>query len=98
MSRLLIVGFFGTTVLLGSAVQAEVQIQTVTVGNPGNAGENSGESEPDGYGPDRICGAVDYVYNIGKFEVTAGQYKEFLSAVAATDTHGVYNPSMDSNS
>ena len=27
-----------------------------------------------GYGPDRICGAVDYTYNIGKYEVTAGQY------------------------
>ena len=37
-----------------------------------------------GYGPDRICGAVDYTYNIGKYEVTAGQYTEFLNAVATT--------------
>jgi len=37
---------------------------------------------------------VDYVYEIGKFEVTAGQYTEFLNAVAATDTYGLYNPYM----
>ncbi len=78
-------------------VQAEVVIDTVTVGNPGNAGENSGESEPGGYGPDRVCGAVDYVYRIGKFEVAAGQYTEFLNAVAVTDTYGLYHPWMDSN-
>ncbi len=69
-------------------------IETVTVGDPGNAGENSGESEPGGSGPDRICGAVDYTYNIGKYEVTAGQYTEFLNAVANDDTYGLYNTSM----
>ena len=69
----------------------------VTVGNPGNTGEWSGESYG-GYGPDRICGAVDYAYNIGKYEVTAGQYCEFLNAVAATDTHGLYAPNMNSHS
>ncbi len=77
-----------------SAAQA-VEIQTVTVGNPGNAGENSGQSEPGGYGPDRICGAVSYVYNIGKFEVTAGQYTEFLNAVADDDIYGLYIANMD---
>ena len=68
-------------------------VETVTVGNPGNAGEWSGESYG-GYGPDRICGAVDYTYNIGKYEVTAGQYEAFLNAVAATDTYGLYNTNM----
>ncbi|GAF94378.1 unnamed protein product, partial [marine sediment metagenome] len=33
-------------------------------------------------------------YNIGKFEVTAGQYTEFLNAVAVTDTYGLYNPDI----
>jgi len=66
---------------------ADVIIDTVTVGNPGNAGEWSGESYG-GYGPDRICGAVDYTYNIGKYEVTAGQYTAFLNAVAAHDNNG----------
>ena len=50
-----------------------VNMEWVTVGNPGNAGEWSGESYG-GYGPDRKCGAVGYIYKIGKYEVTAGQY------------------------
>ena len=70
-----------------------VVIDTIPVGNPDNDGELSGAGAG-GYGPDRICGAVDYVYNIGKFEVTAGQYTEFLNAVAGEDTYGLYNTSM----
>ncbi len=70
-----------------------VVIDTVPVGNPGNTGELSGEGAG-GAGPDRICGAVDYVFNIGKFEVTAGQYTEFLNAVANTDTYELYNTRM----
>ncbi len=86
-------GFWGS----GAAGVQAVEIQTVSVGNPGNAGEGSGESYG-GWGPDRICGAVDYVYNIGTFEVTAGQYTEFLNAVAATDTYGLYNERMNVDS
>ena len=71
-------------------------LETVPVGNPGNAGEWSGESY-DGFGEDRICGAVDYVYRIGKFEVTAGQYTEFLNAVAKTDTYRLYNGWMNND-
>jgi formylglycine-generating enzyme required for sulfatase activity len=68
----------------------------VTVGNPGNAGELSGAGAGGDawYGPDRICGAVAYEYKIGKFEVTAGQYRAFLNAVAKTDTYGLYNTVM----
>ena len=58
----------------------------VIVGNPGNAHDTHG----DGYG------GVDYVFDIGSYEVTAGQYTEFLNAVAATDTYGLYSPFMDS--
>ncbi len=36
-------------------------------------------------------GSVAYTYNIGKFEVTAGQYCDFLNAVAADDTYGLYS-------
>jgi len=79
--------------LAAGAVQAAITIVTVPVGNPGNAGEGSGQSYG-GYGIDRICGAVAYTYNIGKYEVTAGQYKEFLNAVAKTDTYGLYNTGM----
>ena len=79
-----------------SSLQATVIIETVPVGNLGNIGELSGAGAG-GYGPDRICGAVSYEYNIGKYKVTAGQYAEFLNAVAATDTYGLYNTSMDSH-
>jgi sulfatase modifying factor 1 len=69
--------------LAAGAVQA-ITIDMVTVGNPGNAADTHGA----GYG------AVAYTYNIGKYEVTAGQYKEFLNAVAKTDTYGLYNTNM----
>jgi sulfatase modifying factor 1 len=78
---------------LGSLAQANITIATVPVGNPGNAGEWSGESYG-GYGPDRICGSVGYNYNIGKYEVTAGQYTAFLNAVARTDTYALYSTGM----
>ncbi|MDP6634076.1 MAG: SUMF1/EgtB/PvdO family nonheme iron enzyme [Phycisphaerae bacterium] len=68
---------------LGSAAMA-LNIETVPVGNPGNANDAYGA----GYG------AVDYAYNIGKYEVTAGQYTEFLSAVAATDPYRLYSTNM----
>ncbi|MBN2560099.1 MAG: SUMF1/EgtB/PvdO family nonheme iron enzyme [Phycisphaerae bacterium] len=67
---------------------ADMVIDTVPVGNPGNADDTHG------YG----YGGVAYTYNIGTYEVTAGQYCEFLNAVAATDTYGLYNPNMDSHS
>ena len=70
-----------------------VTIETVPIGNPGNAGELSGEGAG-GWGPDAIVGGVDYTFRMGKFEVTAGQYAEFLNAVADTDTHSLYNTSM----
>lgn len=62
-------------------------IQTVPVGNPGNAAD--GRYETPGYGD------VGYTYGIGKYEVTAGQYTEFLNAVAATDTYSLYSSYMD---
>jgi formylglycine-generating enzyme required for sulfatase activity len=63
-----------------------VTIDTVQVGDVGNAADTRYETP--GYG------SVGYEYNIGKYEVTAGQYTEFLNAVADTDTYGLYNPSM----
>ena len=59
-------------VLLATMAQADsithgtttINMDFVTVGNPGNAGEWSGESYG-GYGPDAICGTVDYTYNTG---------------------------------
>ncbi len=91
-----LVGLLGLALACTSVVQAEVVIDTVTVGNPGNAGELSGEGAG-GFGPDRICGAVDYVYDIGQFEIAAAQYTEFLNAVAKSDSYGLYSEYMNSN-
>lgn len=60
-----------------------VDIEWVTVGDPGNAAD------------DTRFGAVDYTYRIGKFEVTNTQYADFLNAVAADDTHALYDRKMD---
>ena len=103
MSRFAVILFSAVVLACSGGVQA-TGIETVTVGNPGNAGELSGAGAG-GFGPDRICGAVDYVYRIGKFEVTAGQYTEFLNAVASydpahpnheshADPHKLYNIEM----
>ena len=82
--------------LSGDAVidfQTTMDMPFMRVGNLGNTGELSG-SGAGGDGPDRVCGAVDYAYRIAKFEVTAGQYTEFLNAVAATDSYGLYAAEM----
>jgi sulfatase modifying factor 1 len=73
-----------------SGASADVVIDTVPVGNAGNAPDTR-------YGTPGY-GGVGYTYNIGKYEVTAGQYAEFLNAVADTDTYGLYNPTMWSGS
>lgn len=91
MSRVVVICF--PIVLLSAGVHAQVVIDTVPVGDTGNEGELSGAGAG-GHGPDRICGAVDYIYNIGRFEVTAGHYAEFLNAVAAEDPYGLYNTNM----
>ena len=69
-------------VLPWGSAQAIVTVDTVTVGNPGNDAD------------DTAYGSVAYVYDVGKYEVTAGQYAEFLNAVATTDTYGLYHPDM----
>jgi formylglycine-generating enzyme len=73
-----------TSFLLAVArtASADVNIATVQVGNPGNAVGTYG------------FGTANYTYNIGKFDVTSGQYAAFLNAVAKTDTFGVYNSAM----
>jgi formylglycine-generating enzyme required for sulfatase activity len=70
-----------------SAHAASVTYQLVPVGNPNNANDTIGA----GYG------GVAYEYQIGKYDVTIGQYTDFLNAVAATDTYGLYNANMGTN-
>jgi formylglycine-generating enzyme required for sulfatase activity len=58
----------------------------VTVGNPGNANDTGGT----------LNGAVAYSYQIGKYDVTIGQYAAFLNAAdpSGTNPNGIYNASM----
>ena len=79
-------------VLFTGATQA-LTYETVLVGNAGNAADTFVDPDDElvaSFGD----GAVAYEYNIGKFEVTAGQYTELLNAVAAADPYGLYNPAM----
>lgn len=64
---------------------AQVSVSTAVVGDTGNQADDTG------------YGAVGYQYEIGVYEVTAGQYTTFLNAVAASDTYGLYNPGMVSD-
>jgi len=75
------------TVLVADA--RAVTIDWVPVGNPGNPADTTVRSDgTSGYG------SVAYNYAIGKYDVTIGQYTEFLNAVAKTDTHGLYSTGM----
>jgi formylglycine-generating enzyme required for sulfatase activity len=68
--------------LIPSRTLAAITVDTVLVGNAGNANDGTG------------YGAVAYDYHIGKYEVTLNQYSAFLNAVAATDTYALYNPNL----
>jgi sulfatase modifying factor 1 len=80
--------FFLSTVLLFSGLAAHnttmaaITVQTVFVGDAGNANDSTGR------------GKVDYSYSIGKYEVTVGQYGAFLNAVAKSDPYGLYHVNM----
>ena len=66
-----------------NAAWAAVTIETVAIGNAGNAPDPATGS---------LYGKVDYSYNIGKYEVTNAQYVAFLNDIAGTtDTYGLYN-------
>ena len=66
-----------------STVIVKIGYPLVVVGNPGNSADSL-----TGFG------AVNYEYDIGKYDVTIAQYTNFLNAIAKTDTHELYNPSM----
>lgn len=71
------------SLLFASASSAVVNIDWVTVGDAGN----SCDTQTAG-----CFGTVMVEYRIGRYEVSNAQYTEFLTAVAATDTNGLYSP------
>lgn len=42
-------------------------------------------------------GSVNYIYYIGKYEITNAEYAEFLNSIAITDTYNTYDTRMNSN-
>jgi len=99
------IGLIVLVLVLTTGIKADVfnmgggqtSLETVPVSSASDAGEWSGDGFG-GYGPVRLCGSVGYDYNISKYEVTAGQYAEFLNKVAKTgDAYGLYNANMWSN-
>ncbi len=61
-----------------------VNISLVTVGDAGNVAD-----------PMTGYGAVPYVYQMGEYDVTVGQYTAFLNSVATSgDPFGLYNQKM----
>lgn len=71
-----------------------VKIKMVTVGNPGNSSDVARVAESDA-----VYGRVDYIYQIGKYPVTIGQYKDFLNAVdpEGINPYGIYNSHLATN-
>ena len=80
---------------VGSAQAGPISVAMVTVGDPGNLADPTMTGLG---GSTFFAGAVNYVYQIGKYDVTASQYATFLNAVAATDTYGLYNSNMATGS
>lgn len=63
----------------------QTSLSFVPVGNAGNPAD-----------PATGHGSVGYAYQMGTYDVTVGQYCEFLNAVAKDDTYGLYNSFMGS--
>lgn len=81
-----VVASWAAATLVSLPALAGITIPTVPVGNPGNAADASSSGG--------AFGSVAYTYEIGRTEVTIGQYAAFLNAVAASDPNGLYNPQM----
>jgi sulfatase modifying factor 1 len=77
--------------LLAVPARAQVTIDWVTVGDPGNTADTTGQPNP--------AGAVADEFRIMKYEFTNQQYTDFLNSVDASGTNpnSVYNASMGSN-
>jgi formylglycine-generating enzyme len=93
-------GFWAATMIALPVTARAINMDLVTVGNPGNAAYH-GNSVGD-------LGAVAYTYKIGTYEVTNAQYCAFLNAklpniadpdtgsLLPSDIHGLYDPQMES--
>jgi formylglycine-generating enzyme len=70
---------------IGSPSGSTIHYDLVSVTDPGNSADSTG------------FGAVSYIFNIGKFNVTISQYAAFLNAVAKADPNNLYDSRMGSD-
>jgi formylglycine-generating enzyme len=85
----------GLACLLADPVGADtINYEMVTVGNPGNAGQTLVYD-----GTPMTFGSVAYSYQIGKYDVTIGQYAAFLNAADpnGTNPNGIYKGPMSTD-
>lgn len=75
---MLVVGvvIWGTDIALSDNIRG-IDIDFVTIGHAGNAGDTRAEANPNG------CGAVSYEYRIGMYEINNAQWKAFTAAAGA---------------
>ncbi len=87
MLRFKVASFFlvAGAALVASTASGALTPPTTPIGDAPN--------DPD---PANHRGQVPYVYFIGVYEVTAGEYTAFLNSVAASDTHDLYSQSQAS--
>jgi hypothetical protein len=83
ISTLLATGL--SSLLAASSASAAINIDTVFVGDAGNANDSTG------------FGGVAYDYHIGTHEVTNSRYTAFLNATAASNPFGLYDTRMGSD-
>ena len=83
-----IVIFVFATGFVSAEIVRGINIDFVTIGNPGNPGDTRAEANP--YG----CGAVDYEYRISKYEITNTQWNNLIAFAGAPSGNNVegYNP------
>src|SRR5580765_8170612 len=88
MYRTILALYAAGALVVASLPAFAITIDTVPVGNRGNANDPA---------TGNLYGGVAYDYRIGTTEVTVGQYTAFLNAVAATDTYALYDTQMYSD-
>jgi formylglycine-generating enzyme required for sulfatase activity len=71
-----------------------VTIDSILIGNPGNAADPDTNTDYCGSSLNLPCGSVAYFYKIGKYEVTNSQYADFLNAVADADPDALWQADM----
>jgi len=85
-------GWIGLVALCATTARG-VTIDFVNVGNAGNTGQTLTYAN----GGALTFGTVNYGYQIAKYEVTIGQYAEFLNAVAKSDPNGLWTTQLSTD-